>query len=57
MKFRFAMLMNQKPTFFHSHNYCWTFQILPGILPAKKKEWTEYLYHCWMQNLWDSKNL
>jgi hypothetical protein len=27
-----------------SNNYSWNFQILPGILPAKKKKATEY--HC-----------
>jgi hypothetical protein len=38
-------------TFSHSHNYFWTFQILPGILPAKKKETTEYRYHYQIQHV------
>jgi len=35
----------------HSNNYCWTFQILPVILPARKKEETEYRYHYQMQHV------
>jgi len=35
----------------HSNNYCWTFQILPVILPDKKKEATEYHDHYQMQNV------
>ena len=37
--------------FSFSHNYFWTFQILPSILPAKKKEATEYFYHLQMQEI------
>jgi len=41
------------PTFSlnHLNNYCWNFQILPGILLAKKKEATEYDYHYQLQHI------
>jgi hypothetical protein len=39
----------------HSHNYFRTFQILPGILPAKKKEETAYDYHYPMQHISETK--
>jgi hypothetical protein len=35
----------------HSNNYCWTFQILPGSLSARKTETTEYRYHYRMQHV------
>ena len=45
--------LSQKSTFSlnHLNNYCWNFQILPGILPGKRKEATEYDYHYQMQHI------
>ena len=41
----------------HLHNYCWNFQILPDILPAKKKETTEYDCHYQMQHIFEAKKV